>query len=128
MGDGTSIGKVRGLGSARQGTHHWLTQRFTAVGNIILGGFLATSLALLPSYDFATVQDWLSQPLPAFALSVWILNVFWHARHGLQILVDDYVHDKGNHFAVTLILNVLAVAGAGFGLFSIVRIALGGAA
>lgn len=128
MGDGTSIGKVRGLGSAHRGPHHWLTQRFTAVGNIILGGFLAISLALLPSYDFATVGDWLSQPLPAFALSVWILNVFWHARHGLQILVDDYVHDKGNHFAITLILNLLAVAGAGFGLFSIIRVALGGAA
>ena len=41
MGDGTELGRVRGLGPARTGAHHWLLQRFTAVGNIILGLFLA---------------------------------------------------------------------------------------
>ncbi|MCT2558214.1 succinate dehydrogenase, hydrophobic membrane anchor protein [Tsuneonella sp. YG55] len=128
MGNGTSIGKVRGLGSAHHGSHHWLLQRFTAIGNIVLGLFLAVSLALLPSYDFATVRDWLSQPLPAAALAIWIVNVFWHARLGLQVLVEDYVHTPGNKFAAIAALNILAVAGAGFGLFSIVRIALGGAA
>ncbi len=128
MGNGTSIGKVRGLGPAHGGTHHWLMQRFTAVGNIILGGFLAVSLALLPAYDFATVKDWLSQPLPAFTLALWIANVFWHARHGLQILVDDYVHESGNNLALSLILNILAVGGGGFALFSIARIAFTGAA
>jgi succinate dehydrogenase / fumarate reductase membrane anchor subunit len=128
MANGTEIGRVRGLGSAHRGTHHWLLQRFTAVGNIVLGLFLAFSLALLPGYDYATVHDWLAQPLPSAALAIWIANVFWHARHGLQILVDDYVHDRGNHLAATIILNVLAVGGAGFGLLSIVRIALKGAA
>ncbi len=128
MGNGTSIGKVRGLGSAHQGSHHWLLQRFTAIGNVILGLFLAISLALLPSYDFATMKDWLTHPLPAAALAIWIINVFWHARLGLQILVEDYVHTPGNKFAAIATLNVLAVAGAGFGLLSIVRIALGGAA
>jgi succinate dehydrogenase / fumarate reductase, membrane anchor subunit len=128
MGNGTSIGKVRGLGSAHHGSHHWLLQRFTAIGNVVLGLFLAISLALLPGYDFATVKDWLSQPLPAAALAIWIVNVFWHARLGLQVLVEDYVHTPGNKFAAIAALNILAVAGAGFGLFSIVRIALGGAA
>ncbi|MGN3973425.1 succinate dehydrogenase, hydrophobic membrane anchor protein [Tsuneonella sp. SYSU-LHT278] len=128
MGNGTSIGKVRGLGSAHHGSHHWLLQRFTAIGNVVLGLFLAISLALLPAYDFATVKDWLSQPLPAAALAIWIVNVFWHARLGLQVLVEDYVHTPGNKFAAIAALNGLAVAGAGFGLFSIIRIALGGAA
>ena len=47
MGNGTSIGRVRGLGSAHEGAHHWLVQRFTAIGNIVLALFLALSLALL---------------------------------------------------------------------------------
>ena len=128
MGDGTELGRVRGLGPARTGAHHWLLQRFTAVGNIILGLFLAFSLALQHTHDFAAMKDWVASPLPAMALALFIPNVFWHARHGLQILVDDYVHDAGNHLAITIVLNILAIAGVGIGLFSIVRLALAGAA
>ena len=58
----------------------------------------------------------------------WLPNVFWHARHGLQILVDDYVHDAGNHLALTIVLNILAIAGAGLGVLSVLRLALAGAA
>ncbi len=128
MGDGTELGRVRGLGSARTGAHHWLLQRFTAIGNILGGLFLAFSLALQPEHDFAAMKDWVASPLPALVLALWIPNVFWHARHGLQILVDDYVHTAGNHLAVTIVLNILAVVGAGLGVLSIIRLALSGAA
>ena len=124
MGNGTELGRVRGLGAAHAGTHHWLLQRFTAIGNLILGLFLAFSLASLPAHDFTTVREWIGQPLPAAALAIFIVNVFWHARLGLQVLVEDYVHTPGNRFAVTALLNLWAVAGAGFGVFSILRIAL----
>ena len=128
MGDGTELGRVRGLGSARHGAHHWLLQRFTAVGNILGGLFLAFSLALQPTHDFAAMKDWVASPLPALVLALFIPNVFWHARHGLQILVDDYVHDAGNHLALTIVLNILAIAGAGLGVLSVLRLALAGAA
>jgi succinate dehydrogenase / fumarate reductase membrane anchor subunit len=128
MGNGTSIGKVRGLGSAHHGTHHWLLQRFTAIGNLILGLFLAFSLALLPAHDFATLRAWAAEPLPAAALGIFAINVFWHARLGLQVLVEDYVHTPGNKFAAIAALNIWAVAGAGAAVFSIIRIALAGAA
>ncbi|QDM40147.1 MULTISPECIES: succinate dehydrogenase, hydrophobic membrane anchor protein [Bacteria] len=128
MGDGTELGRVRGLGSARTGAHHWLIQRFTAIGNILGGLFLAFGLALLPSHDFAAMKDWVASPLPALVLALWVPNVFWHARHGLQILVDDYVHDAGNHLAISIVLNILAVVGAGLGVLSIIRLALSGAA
>jgi len=128
MGDGTELGRVRGLGSARHGAHHWMLQRFTAVGNILGGLFLAFSLALQPTHDFAAMKDWVASPLPALVLALWIPNVFWHARHGLQILVDDYVHDAGNHLAITIVLNILAIAGAGLGVLSVLRLAFAGAA
>jgi succinate dehydrogenase / fumarate reductase membrane anchor subunit len=128
MGDGTELGRVRGLGSARTGGHHWLLQRFTAVGNILGGLFLAFSLAMQPAHDFSAMKDWVASPLPALVLALWIPNVFWHARHGLQILVDDYVHDAGNHLAITIVLNILALVGVGIGLLSIIRLALAGAA
>jgi succinate dehydrogenase / fumarate reductase, membrane anchor subunit len=128
MGNGTSIGRVRGLGSAHHGTHHWLLQRFTAVGNLVLMLWLAGSFVLLPAYDHATVIGWMGKPVPAFALILLIVSVFWHARLGLQVMFEDYVHTPGNKFAVITLLNLAAIAGAAFGIFCIVRIALGGAA
>jgi succinate dehydrogenase / fumarate reductase membrane anchor subunit len=124
MGNGTEIGRVRGLGPAHAGTHHWLLQRFTAIGNLALGLFLAFSLALLPAHDFATVKDWIAQPLPASAMALFVVSVFWHARLGLQVLVEDYVHTPGNRFAAIAALNLAAIAGAATALFAIVRLAL----
>ena len=128
MSDGTPIGRVRGLGSAHHGAHHWLVQRFTAIGNLVLMLFLAISLAMLPAYDYATVTKWASQTLPATALALLIVSVFWHSRLGLQVLVEDYVHDAGTKFGTLALLNLATIGGAAFGLVSIARIALGGAA
>lgn len=128
MGNGTEIGRVRGLGSAHHGAHHWLLQRFTAVGNLVLGVFLVVSFAMLPAYDFATLKGWAASPLVATALALLIVSTFWHARLGLQVLVEDYVHTAGNRFAVLTLLNLAAAGGAMFGLVSIARIAFAGAA
>ena len=128
MGNGTSIGRVRGLGSAHEGAHHWLLQRFTAVGNLVLMLFLAISIALLPNYSYGTVTGWASQTLPATALALLIVSVFWHARLGLQVLIEDYVHDAGTKFGVLTLLNLATIGGAAFGIVSIARLALGGAA
>ena len=122
---GTALGQVRGLGSAHGGTHHWLLQRFTAVGNLLLIGFLVISLVLLPNYSYATVRTWLSQPVPATALALICVNTFWHARIGLQVLIEDYLDQPGNKLAALVALNVAVFGGAAFGLVSIARIALG---
>ena len=128
MGNGTSIGKVRGLGSAHHGAHHWLLQRFTAVGNLVLMLWFVGSLVLLGDLGHATVTGYLSQPVPATAMALLIVSVFWHARLGLQVLIEDYIHTPGNKFAVLTMLNLATVGGAAFGLFCVVRLALGGAA
>lgn len=128
MGNGTEIGRVRGLGSAHHGVHHWLLQRFTAIGNLILMLFLAVSFVLLPGYDHGTLAGWIKHPLTATALALMVVSTFWHARLGLQILVEDYVHDSGSRFAVIAILNIAAIGGAAFALISIARLAFVGAA
>ena len=128
MGNGTSIGRVRGLGSAHDGAHHWLVQRFTAVGNLVTVLFLGISLVMLPDLDHATVTGWISEPIPAFMLALLVITTFWHARLGLQVLIEDYVHTPGNKFAVIAMLNLATLGGAAFGLFCVVRLALGGAA
>lgn len=128
MGNGTELGRVRGLGSAHHGAHHWLLQRFTAAGNLVLMLFLVVSLALLPGYDYATMTGWAASPLVATALALMVVSLFWHAKLGLQVLIEDYIHTAGNRFAVLTLLNLAAFGGAMFGLVSIARIAFAGAA
>jgi succinate dehydrogenase / fumarate reductase membrane anchor subunit len=127
MGNGTSIGRVRGLGSSHHGTHHWLSARLTAAGNLVLIPFLMISLALMPTHDYATVHAWAAKPVPATALILIMINTFQHARLGVQVMLEDYIHDGGGKIATWLLINILPLACAAFGIVSVVRIALGGA-
>jgi succinate dehydrogenase / fumarate reductase membrane anchor subunit len=127
MGNGTSIGRVRGLGSAHSGAHHWLLQRFTAIGNLVLMAWFIVSVLLLPDLNYTTAREWIAAPVPATAMALLIISTFWHARLGLQVMLEDYVHDDGSKFAVIALLNLAIFAGAAFGLFCVVRLALGGA-
>ncbi len=127
MGNGTSIGKVRGLGSAHHGAHHWLVQRVTAVGNLVLTLWLATSFVLLPDMSHATISGWLSQPLPATAMILLVVTTFWHARLGLQVLIEDYIQETGLKFGLLTLLNLAVIGGGAFAVFSVARLALGGA-
>ncbi|TYC92851.1 succinate dehydrogenase, hydrophobic membrane anchor protein [Novosphingobium sp. BW1] len=125
MGNGTSIGRVRGLGSAKHGAHHWLVQRFTAVGNLFLLIWLVASILLFDDLSYVTVIDWISAPVPAVAMGLLIISTFWHARLGMQIMMEDYVHDHGTKFACLAALNIAVFAGAAFGVLCILRLALG---
>ena len=126
MGNGTSIGRVRGLGASRTGPHHWLLQRWTAIGNLLLIVFLSVSLLLLPNLSYVNVVDWIARPIPAMAVALFIISTFWHARLGLQVFIEDYVQGA-NRLASLIALNLVVFAGAAFGLFCIIRLALGGA-
>jgi succinate dehydrogenase / fumarate reductase membrane anchor subunit len=128
MGNGTELGRVRGLGPAREGEEGWLEQRYTAVGNLFLISFLAISLIFLPDLSYGSVSGWLKHPVPAVLLAILVVNVFWHARLGLREMIGDYVHDEGNKFAAFLLVNFAAVAGVAFGLFFILKTALGAGA
>ncbi len=128
MGNGTSIGKVRGLGSSHHGAHHWLLQRFTAVGNVVLMGWLVASFVLLPDLSYATVVDWIASPVSATAMVLLVISTFWHARMGLQVLIEDYVQDSGTKFGLFALLNIAAFGGGALAIFSVASLALGGAA
>ena len=127
MGNGTTIGRVRGLGSSHHGTHHWLAARLTAVGNLVLIPWLVVSLALLPGYDYAAVHAWAAQPVTATALILIFINTFTHARLGVQVMLEDYVHGAGGKIAAWLLVNAVPFAAAAYGIVSVARIALGGA-
>ncbi|MCW3835315.1 succinate dehydrogenase, hydrophobic membrane anchor protein [Sphingomonas canadensis] len=127
MGNGTSIGKVRGLGSAKEGTHHWWQQRLTAGSNLVLMLWFVVSLALLPGYDYATVSQWLASPWAAVPMILLVFSTFYHMRLGLQVVIEDYQHDE-TRIVFLILLNFFALSGAVLAIFSILKVAFAGAA
>lgn len=129
MGNGTGIGRVRGLGSSKQGGHHWVIHRFTAFGNLLLAPWLLVSLVRLPDLSFETVVAWLSSPFASVAMLLLVVSVFWHMRMGLQVVIEDYIHDEGNKLISLLALNAFVLISAALAVVSVLKIAvIGGAA
>ena len=127
LGDSASpLGKVRGIGSAEEGGGHWISERVTSIALVILGVWLVVSLLLLPDLSLATVREWLAAPSGAIPMTLLVIISFIHGLDGLKVVVDDYVDEPGNNFAVNLILLFLAIAGASIALFALARIAFGG--
>ena len=124
----TPLGKVRGLGSAREGGEHWLSERVTSIALLLLGFWLIASLALLPSLDQRTLVEWLRMPSAAVPMALLIVIGFRHALEGMKVVVDDYVHEEGNRFALNTLLLFLAVGGGALALFALARIAFGAGA
>lgn len=130
LGDSaTPLGKVKGLGSAREGGEHWLSERATSLALLLLGTWLIASLLLLlPRLDQRTLVEWLHAPSGAVPMALLVVVGFKHALNGMKVVVDDYVHDEGNRFALNTLLLFLAVGGGALALFALGRIAFGGAA
>ena len=122
----TPLAKVRGLGSAKDGTHHWWLQRVTAIANIPLVIFMVISFVGNPGKSHAEWVAWLKQPFASVLVILFIANFVYHMRLGLQVLVEDYVHDHGTKIASMLVLSFACVLIAALSIFSVLRIAFGG--
>ena len=122
----TPLGRVRGLGSAKSGAHHWWLERLTSVSTLILFVWFIVSLLRLPSLEHDIVTSWLAAPLVAVPMLLLIVSTFWHLKLGLQVVIEDYVHEDGLRlFSITL-LNFFAIALGALAFFSVLKIAFGG--
>ncbi len=128
MGQGTNIGRVRGLGSAKHGSHHWIMQRLTALGNLALTLWLLFSVLILPNYEHETLAAWLSQFSVAVPMIIMLISVFWHIRLGMQVMLEDYVPDTALRIIALTLLNFYAAGGAIFGIFTVAKLAFTGVA
>lgn len=126
MGQGTELGRVRGLGSAKEGAHHWWRQRITAGSNLFLLIWFLISLTRLSGFDYDSVHAWIASAWVAVPLILLVISVCWHARLGLQVLIEDYQENESRVVALVLIEFFLAVI-AVTAIFSILRAALAGA-
>jgi succinate dehydrogenase / fumarate reductase membrane anchor subunit len=121
------LGRVLGQGSAG-GSHHWWAQRVGSVALIPLGLWFAISLLGLPDLGHDAVRAWLRHPVNAVLMLITIPLVAHHSWLGAQVVIEDYVHDKGNKVATMLAVQFLHVLAGAAAFFAVLRVTLGGAA
>lgn len=119
------IAKARGLGSAKEGVHHWYAQRASAVLLIFLIGWMIYSVFSLAGGGYEASRAFIANPVNAAFLSLLLVVVLYHAMLGLQVVIEDYVHQP----TMEIILYFLTRAGAyilmALGIVHIMKLALG---
>ncbi|MEN3951905.1 succinate dehydrogenase, hydrophobic membrane anchor protein [Iodidimonas sp. SYSU 1G8] len=120
------LGKVRGLGSAKEGTHHFWVQRVSAVALVPLTLYLVASLVCLTGAGRDDVLDWLSRPFPAIMMLLLIIAGFYHLKLGLQVIIEDYVHGEGSKLIVNMLNTFGCFAAGAVAAFAVLKIAFGG--
>ena len=121
----TPLARVKGTGSAGEGTGHFWHQRLTAVALIPCVIWFCFSLASLPTLDYQSLRGWLSSPLSAVLMISALIALFFHAALGLQVVIEDYVSDRGIRTTGIIAVKLLCVLLAVAGIFSVLKIALG---
>ncbi len=122
----TPIKTARGLGSAKDGVHHWWMQRLTAIALVPLVLWFVFCVASLSGGDYETVRAWVSQPFTTVMLVLLIAVVFYHAQLGLQVVIEDYISAKAPQLTALIVVKFLAVLMAVIGIVAVLRIAFGG--
>jgi succinate dehydrogenase membrane anchor subunit len=118
----TPLGRVRGLGAAKSGTQHFWRQRLTAVANVPLTiGFILIVMSLLGRNHAAVVQI-LGSPLIAVIMLLFILSVTMHMRIGMQVIIEDYVHDESTKLILLMANTFFTVAVALASAFAILML------
>ena len=103
----TSLGRVRGLGSAKEGTHHWWAQRLTAIALVPLTLWLVYSIVCMTTLDYIAAIGWLQSPITSSLLILFVIALFYHAQLGMQVVIEDYVECKVFKITSIVLLNFI---------------------
>ena len=131
MADGASgrmrspLGRVTGLGSAKDGTSHWWAQRLTAVALVPLAGWLVIAALAQPDLGYATVHAWLARPVDAFLAALCVVVLAVHSSLGTAVIVEDYVHGRAAKLLTLIALRFAHVLIGAAGVFAILRLSMG---
>ena len=120
------IGRVTGLGAAKEGVAHWWSQRVTSVALVLLGLWFVFALLRMPDFTHEAVVQWIGSPLNSVLLLLLIGTLVYHSQLGVQVVVEDYVHHHGLKIATMMLLTFAHVAVAALAIFAVLRIAFGG--
>ena len=118
------VGRVLGLGTAKDGVEHWWTQRISAVALAVLGPWCLISLLVMGHFDYDAVANWMSRPYNAVLLVIFVPTLLYHSKLGVQVVIEDYV--AGALKVTSLLLSTFAhvIVGA-LGIFAVLKVAFG---
>ncbi len=120
------LGRVRGLGSAREGVGHWWAQRMTSLALVPLALWFVAALVTLTGADHATARAWIGAPVPASLLLLLIVATFYHGALGVQVIIEDYVHHEGVKVAALIAVNAVSLLLGLTGVLAVLTILFGG--
>ncbi len=123
----SSLAQARGLGSSKTGVAHWWAQRISAVALVPLTLWFVACLASQLGADYSSVTNWLSSPLQASLLAIYIAAIFYHSQLGLQVVIEDYVHIESVKMAALIALQLANILLAVAAIFSVIMILVGAA-
>ncbi len=118
------LSRAHGLGSAKSGLDHWIMQRVTAVGNLILGLWLLWSMIAHAGMNYTEAVLWISEPLNAVCMILFVISSFYHAVLGAQVIVEDYIHNEGFKLFKLLGQRLVFFAMGVACIFSVLQVAL----
>ena len=122
----TPLARVRGLGSAKDGTRHFWLQRLTAIALVPLTIWFALSIASLATADQAAVLVWMKSPLSALLMLSFLLAGFWHMKLGLQVVIEDYVHTEWTKITCLVLNTLVSILLALAATLAVLKLLLGG--
>jgi succinate dehydrogenase / fumarate reductase membrane anchor subunit len=122
----SELGRVRGLGSAKEGVHHWWAQRVSAIALIPLSLWFVACIVSLIDVDRATAIQWLGSPVTLGLMSLFLIALVYHAVLGLQVVIEDYIHAKAAKLILLLLIQFAGVGLVATGIVSLLLIAIYG--
>lgn len=122
----TPLARARGLGSSRTGLHHWWAQRLTAVALVPLVVWFAVSLVMMSGADHAVVRAWIGSPFVMVLLALTIVVGLHHGQLGMQVVIEDYIHNEARKLALILLVRFVVVLSGVAAIVAILRIGFGG--
>ena len=124
----TPLARVRYLGSAKEGADHWWWQRLTAILLVPLSLWFVASIwwLVVGGATYEAFQDWLSGPVAAILMLIFVGALFYHLKLGLQVVIEDYVHKKAVKWTFLIMINLGCMIGAVAAVYSTIAVAFGG--
>jgi succinate dehydrogenase / fumarate reductase, membrane anchor subunit len=119
------LGRIRGLGSAKDGTMHWWAQRVTALALIFLGAWFVFAVLVITGLDLPGIKIFLAQPAQAILFTLFLLTALHHGALGLQVVIEDYIHAKPYKFSALLLLQFITYGAMAVAIYAMAKINFG---